>query len=115
MAGGEEAALNEAVARDVNEGIEAAHREVDRQGYVRIVCECGQATCPRVLAITVEEYEEVRADPRRFAVAHEHVMPSIERVVADRGRFLVVEKSPGGAGEVAVQTDPRTDPREAAS
>src|ERR1700730_7108190 len=42
MAGWEAgAALNEAVARDLNEGIEAAHQAAGRRGFVPMLCECG--------------------------------------------------------------------------
>lgn len=114
MAPGEErAAINEAVARDVNEGIEAAHGEAGREGYVRIVCECGRDGCDRMLAMTTEEYEQVRSDPRCFAVAPDHVMPGIEDVVEnvaeDRGRFIVVRKRPGLPARVAEETDPREE------
>ncbi len=57
--------------------------------------------------MTIDEYEEVRADPRRFAVAPDHVETQIERVVEDEGRFLVVEKSPGAPAAVAEDEDPR--------
>ncbi|GAC1363538.1 MAG: hypothetical protein NVSMB32_05250 [Actinomycetota bacterium] len=103
----ERAALNEAVARDVNEGIEAAHEEAGREGYVRIVCECGRDDCDSVLAMTLEEYERVRSDPRHFAVAQGHVLPGIEDLAEDRGRFVVVCKREGPPAEIAEETDPR--------
>jgi hypothetical protein len=108
MAGGEEqAARNEAVARDLNEDIEAAHEEAGREGYVPMLCECGKADCEHIVPMTLEEYEAVREDPRRFAVAPEHQVGQIERVVGDVGRFLVVEKRPGVPAAVAEDEDPR--------
>ena len=108
MAGWEkQAALNENVARDLNEGIEAAHEEAGREGYVPMLCECGEADCEHVVPMTLEEYEAVREDPRRFAVAPEHVVAPIDRVVGDVGRFLVVEKRPGVPATVAKDEDPR--------
>jgi hypothetical protein len=102
-----QAAFNEAVARDLNEGIEAAHVEAGRQGYVPMLCECGKPDCEHVVAITIDEYEAVRGNPRRFAVAPDHQMVQIEHVVEDEGRYLVVEKRPGIPATVAEEEDPR--------
>ena len=111
MARGEEqAAVNEAVARDLNEDIEAAHEEAGRKGIVPMLCECGKPDCEHVVPMTLDEYEEVRADPRRFAVAPDHVEAEIEKVVEDEGRFLVVEKRPGAPTAVAEDEDPRQNP-----
>src|SRR5713226_110800 len=101
------AALNEAVARDLNEGIESAHEDAGREGYVPMLCECGRADCDHVVPMTIAEYEAVRQSPRRFAVAPDHVLPPIEKVVEDEGRFLVVEKRPGIPADVAEEKDPR--------
>jgi hypothetical protein len=110
MATGEEqAAVNEAVARDLNEDIEAAHEEAGREGLVPMLCECGKPDCEHVVPMTLAEYEEVRAEPRRFAVARDHVEVQVEQVVEDEGRFLVVEKRPGTPAAVAEEEDPRTD------
>jgi len=103
----EQGAVNEAVARDLNEDIEAAHEEAGREGIVPMLCECGKPDCEHVVPMTLDEYEEVRADPRRFAVAPDHVAVQIEQVVEDEGRFLVVEKRPGVPADVAEEQDPR--------
>ena len=108
MEGGKkQAALNEAVARDLNEGIEAAHQEAGRKGYVPMLCECGKPDCEHVVPMTLEEYETVRENPRRFALAPDHTEVQIERVVQDEGRFVVVEKRPGILATVAEEEDPR--------
>ena len=108
MASGEEqAAVRETVARDLNEEIEAAHEEAGREGYVPMLCECGKPDCEHVVPMTLDEYEEVRANPRRFAVAPDHHQGQIEQVVEDEGRFLIVEKRPGTPAAVAEEEDPR--------
>lgn len=63
--------------------------------------------CDRVIAITIEEYESVRADPRQFAVVHDHVLRDVEQVVAETDRYTVVAKREGVAAAVAVEEDPR--------
>jgi hypothetical protein len=98
---------SELSARDINEDIERSHDEAGREGYVRVVCECADVDCDRVLAVTRAEYEAVRRDARRFVLAKEHVRPGIESVVAETERFVVVEKDEGTPGEVAEEHDPR--------
>jgi 5-bromo-4-chloroindolyl phosphate hydrolysis protein len=103
----ERVARNETTTRQINEDIERAHQDADAQDHVRILCECGREDCDRVLAITMAEYESVRADPRRFAVAHDHVIADLEQVVAETDRYAVVAKREGTPAEVAVEEDPR--------
>ena len=100
-------AKNEAVAREINEGIEEAMAAVSHEGYARMLCECGQADCERVIAISVAEYEEARRDARRFVIVKEHLIPDVERIVDETGRFVVVQKREGTPAEVAEATDPR--------
>jgi 5-bromo-4-chloroindolyl phosphate hydrolysis protein len=59
------------------------------------------------LAIRLAEYESVRADPRRFAVAAGHVMTDVEEVVARTDRYVVVAKQEGTPAKIAVEQDPR--------
>ena len=75
----ERVAHNEATSREINEGIEGGHEGAPPDRYMRIVCECGQESCERLISITVPEYERVRADPRQFAVVRDHVMADMER------------------------------------
>jgi hypothetical protein len=75
---------------------------------VRILCECGLLDCDRVVAITIAEYEAVRADPRQFAVVRDHVMPEVEEVLAETDRYVLVAKREGTPAAVAVQEDPRS-------
>jgi hypothetical protein len=100
-------AKNEAVAREINEGIEAAMASISPEGYVRMVCECGKPDCEQVIAITVSEYEDARRDARRFVVVKEHVIPDVERVVSETERYAVVEKREGTPAEIAEGSDPR--------
>lgn len=73
-----------------------------------MVCECGLATCDRMIAITGPEYERVRSDARRFAVVGEHVVADVEVVVDENDRFVVVAKRGGTPAEVVEQKDPRS-------
>lgn len=100
-------ARNETTTRQINEQIEQAHRQAPTQGHVRVLCECGRQDCDRLIAMTLAEFESVRADPRQFAVAHDHVLAEVEQVVAQTDRYSVVAKREGTPAAVAVEEDPR--------
>jgi hypothetical protein len=106
----ERLARNEATAREINEGIEDSNAPADGTDTIRMMCECGQLECVRVLAITIAEYEGVRRDPRNFAVIKEHVMPDVEEIVEETDRFVVVRKREGPPAQIAKEEDPRQDP-----
>jgi hypothetical protein len=104
----ERVAHNEANARAINEGIEAAHRGRSPDDHIRVVCECGDASCEQVIAMTLSEYEAVRSDAHRFAIRRGHEKPDIEDVVYATDRFLVVAKREGTPATIAEEEDPRS-------
>ena len=97
---------NEAVLRQINEGIERGQWPGDEDRPVGFRCECAKLGCTDVLELTIHEYEGVRAYSRRFIVVPGHERADAERVVEMRGGYLVVEKL-GQAGETAAANDPR--------
>ena len=100
-------AKNEAIVREMNEGIEEAKASRTPEGDAPMMCECGNLDCELLITITVSEYEDVRQNARRFVVVKDHVIPDVERVVAETERFDVVEKVEGTSAEVAEASDPR--------
>jgi hypothetical protein len=104
----ERVARNEATSREINERLEQAHEGAPSDRYLRMVCECGLATCDRMIAITTPEYERVRSDPRWFAVLREHVVADAEIAVEEHDRFVLVVKREGTPAEIAEQRDPRS-------
>jgi hypothetical protein len=60
-----------------------------------------------MLRLSREEYEAVRAHPRRFLIVPGHTFAH-GRVVQRTERFAVIEKV-GDAGELAEELDPRRD------
>jgi hypothetical protein len=103
----ERVARNESTTREINEDIERAHQAAPPPDHVRILCECGRENCNRVIAITLAEYESLRADSRQFAVAHDRVIRDVEQVVAGTDRYAVVAQREGTPAQVAVEEDPR--------
>ena len=97
-----EAAANEALFRETNEGIRAV---VDRPDVVLpvvpFVCECSDLSCRRLLNVPLAVYERVRSSPRQFLHALEHIDDGTRgRVVETSDGFAVVEKT-GLSAEVA--------------
>jgi hypothetical protein len=103
----ERMALNEAASREINEEIEQAHRDEPPGRLVTITCECALRSCDRVIEITMAEYQDVRSDPRQFAIVPEHFIGDIERIVFENDRFAVVAKRAGTPADVVTENDPR--------
>jgi hypothetical protein len=98
-------ARNETLFREVNERIEEIRsQEEDR---IDFLCECGVEQCNDPIALTVFEYERLRADPTTFAVAPGHSIDDVEDVVSKTERFYVVRKHPAEQ-DIARSTDPRS-------
>ena len=103
----ERIAENEAVVREINEMIRSAHESAPDISFMHIVCECGYQECGSVIALTKDEYERIRNDPRQFCVIEEHVIQDVEAIVEDNDRFAIVAKRQGAPAEIAIRTDPR--------
>jgi hypothetical protein len=97
-------AMNEATFRKVNEGMEVGQ---EPSGMLAFVCECGRLGCSEIIQLTREEYESVRADPRRFAIRDGHEILEAEAIVERCDRFIVVEKAGDPEAEIVEHTDPR--------
>jgi hypothetical protein len=102
--------LNEAVFREVNERIETLAQTFDlRSEPLDFICECGDASCVERIRMTHAEFEELRSDSHHFAVYPGHVIADVERVVAQRAGYEVVEKVEPLPRLIAETTDPRSD------
>jgi hypothetical protein len=99
---------NEVLFREVNEKLRGLNESfsiiLERAEFV---CECADATCTERVSVTLEQYERVRSDPRRFIIRKGHDVPDVETVVAEGDGFDVVEKKPGDAAAIAAEHDPR--------
>jgi hypothetical protein len=98
----ERLARNQAYFREINERLAAHLDERDRTlSLEAFLCECVHEDCVEHIAITLDEYEQVRATPLTFAVFpnEAHVVQGIERIVAVKTGYWIVEKL-GAAAEV---------------
>jgi hypothetical protein len=99
-------ARNEATFRDVNETLQRGRWPGEGKATA-FLCECAQLWCTRLIELTPQDYERIRAHPRRFLVALGHDVPDVESIVERHRGYVVVEKREE-AGEVAEITDPRS-------
>jgi hypothetical protein len=104
----ERVARNEAIFREANEGIQEAASTYDVLERIPFICECADGNCRELLVLSMDEYEEIRGNPRHFLTAGGHVRAAqgAAEVVAERGRYTIVEKK-GYAGDIVEGLDPR--------
>jgi hypothetical protein len=102
-------AKNETIFREMNEWTEEP-----RDGRIAtelkeswLLCECSESACTEPISLSRQEYEFIRAEPVRFAVALNHENPEIERVLFENSRFATVEKMLRAGSNMARSTDPR--------
>ena len=100
---------NEALYRLVNERIQNLRAGVaTSSGEFGVVCECAALACKTQIMITPVVYERTRANSDHFIVLHGHQLDDIETIVEDHGSFIVIEKTPEEAKQIAAEMDPRT-------
>ncbi|MGH2882508.1 MAG: hypothetical protein ACRDPA_07380 [Solirubrobacteraceae bacterium] len=99
-------ARNEAIFREINEGIRRGRWPGEEHSITSFRCECASLGCSDMLALSFHDYEDIRKHPRRFLVATGHERLDVEVVVARQPNYLVVQKT-GEAGQVAEAADPR--------
>lgn len=104
----ERIARNDVAFREANERIGAAAGLYDLHTPIPFICECADPTCTEIVTLKLEEYEEIRADSRRFLniPGHEKAAQGAAVVVTERDGYVIVEKV-GHAGEVAEALDER--------
>ena len=103
----ERVGANETVFREINEGIERGQWPGEENSAVGFRCECAQLGCNDLIELSVNEYEAVRAHPRRFIVLPGHERVDVELVVETHPGYLIVEKL-DQAGAAAEESDPRS-------
>jgi hypothetical protein len=100
----ERLARNQTLFREVNERLLTLSNG-PRSDRIDFLCECSRVECAETIPLTLEEYNEVRSDPKTFAVVPGHETLEVEDVVGTKSRFVVVRKKNGSS--FAIETDPR--------
>jgi hypothetical protein len=86
-----QAARTEALFRSVNEHI-AAQAEQAVVDDAHFICECADSGCVAKIEAPLDEYEQVRTNPKLFLITPGHVDREVEQVVSDEGGYEIVEK-----------------------
>jgi hypothetical protein len=87
------AARNQSMFRAVNEQLALLYETMAAVTETfTIACECADTACLEMIKIVPDQYEGVRAKPRRFVVSRNHVHADVEVVVEETDAFVVVEK-----------------------
>jgi hypothetical protein len=86
----ERIAQNQSTFREANERIEAVADSMALEGTMPFICECPQRACTEIVRLSLDEYEAVRQNPRRFFCAPDH-----QQLAVDAGVAVVVEQTPG--------------------
>jgi hypothetical protein len=102
---------NETLFRQVNERLkelgESFSVVAERADFI---CECSNEACTEHIALALEEYERVRADPTHFVLVKGHEVPEIESVAYELGdRLVIVRKTQDELAEAAAAADERTN------
>lgn len=100
----ERIAINQSRFREANERIELAADKMQLFGPVPFICECADETCVEIVRLSIEGYEEIRDNPRRFFTAPGHQQIAVDAdaavVIGRREGYVLVEKI-GVAGQIA--------------
>lgn len=101
----ERIAKNEEVFRAANRELERAEEDLGpaADGVLEVLCECGREGCKGIIKLTMSDYNTVHSQEDRFVVLPGHQTAEIERVVEDRGDYVVVDKF--GDAEEIVEDD----------
>ena len=99
----ERIAQNDAVFRSANEAIAETADENSVHGPIPLICECAEPTCTEIVRLTLDEYRQVRSDPRHFinALGHEAAARGWGEVIAEKPGYVVVAKIGRSAEVVA--------------
>ena len=103
----EQAAKNESAFRRANEKLEERAAEFGRANErTPYLCECEDERCTQVVLLTHAEYEEVRAEPKRFLMVSGHQEVD-DLVVKQEAGFVVIDKR-GDEGALVARQVPRS-------
>lgn len=96
--------------RAVNERIDELESDPRVRGWsddglIDYRCECGRPDCESWVRLTADEYDSLRSQDDRFALALDHETEGLEGVVQQTDRFVVVDKL--DQFEPLVADDPR--------
>jgi hypothetical protein len=98
----ERIARNDAIFREANEQIGETAEEYGIDTSIPFFCECADQNCREIVRLTLEQFREVRSDPRHFVnlPGHEASAHGWVEVIARTDGYVTVAKI-GRAGDIA--------------
>jgi hypothetical protein len=84
-------AMRQARRRAFNQRLSRLDGGRASEGALLFRCECGLISCAATIRLTADEYAALRAQPRRFAVHADHIVPEAEDVVELRRGHAIVQ------------------------
>ena len=84
-------ARNRALSRSLNNRVVKISQTSETFGALTFMCECGIYACRERVHATVTEYTGIRLQPTHFLVCPDHVIEVVDSVIADCGRYTVVD------------------------
>jgi len=92
-----EEATNQTVFREMNEWTRDDEGGIGdaKRGRDIYLCECGDGTCTAPILLTLTEYEAVRSEPTRFAIALDHARKVMAYETDPRGAAIEFRKHLG--------------------
>ena len=92
-------ARTQVLYREVNERAREIDEQFEPRDSIEVMCECGRG-CTERLEIPLADYKRARRELTYFLVAASHLASDVDRVVEDRGPWLLVE-AVGAAAAIA--------------
>ena len=81
--------------REINERIaeliERFHDSEAGDPAMTAFCECGSDECMAPIAMTLGEYQAVRAGPTRWVISSAHIDTSADSIIARRNGYALIE------------------------
>jgi hypothetical protein len=83
---------NEETFAKANEQIRTSAEQYDFDEAVPFLCECSEVSCTESIRLSVTDYREARGYGPVFILLPGHDDPHVERIVAHRQGYVLVEK-----------------------
>jgi len=93
---------NEAIFRRANERLKDRLSQLEADGRIPFVCECGNSDCLETVELTSEAYECVRAARDHYFMLAGHEDAATEKVVERHDNYIVTEKYQSAASSRTV-------------
>ena len=78
-----------------------------RRDTAEYYCECADVERHERVEVPLDDYEEVRSESTHFLISPGHENERGERVLAQRGRYAVVDKVHHMVAAIVARLDPR--------